>query len=67
MAVPKIKTSRSRSRSRRANWKISLPQLVKTVKNRHVVYNLPHYAKKVFDSSGNPLYLEYKNRKVCNL
>ena len=63
MALPKRKMSRSNTRSRRSQWKASVPTLVKTVENGKVVYSLPHRAKLVEDQAGTPLYYEYKGRK----
>jgi large subunit ribosomal protein L32 len=40
MAVPKRKTSRSRTRSRRAQWKTTAPALVPMVVNG-VTYHVP--------------------------
>ena len=59
--------SRSNTRSRRSQWKASVPTLVKTVENGKVVYSLPHRAKVVEDSAGTPLYMEYKGRKVADV
>ena len=42
-------------------------QLVKTIENGKIVYSLPHRAKVVEDSTGTPLYLEYKGRKVADV
>ncbi|MDI3269379.1 MAG: 50S ribosomal protein L32 [Bacillota bacterium] len=42
MAVPKKKTSKARSRSRRANWKLSAPNLVPCPRCRQP--KLPHQA-----------------------
>lgn len=43
MAVPKRKTSRSNTRSRRANWKAKLPQINKNVgRNGEIEYSIPH-------------------------
>lgn len=67
MAVPKRKMSRASTRMRRAQWKGSLPTLVKTVENGKTVYHLPHRARVVEDSVGTPLYLEYKGRKVADV
>ena len=66
MAVPKRKMSRSNTRHRRSQWKAQVPGLVKTVENCRVVYSRPHHAKLVEDSNGNPLFLEYKGRKVAD-
>ncbi|WP_349827567.1 50S ribosomal protein L32 [Brevibacterium litoralis] len=66
MAVPKRKLSRSNTRHRRSQWKASVPTLVKTVENGRVVYSRPHQAKVVEDSTGTPLFLEYKGRKVAD-
>ncbi|KAB1659630.1 50S ribosomal protein L32 [Pseudoclavibacter chungangensis] len=66
MALPKRKMSRSNTRSRRSQWKASVPTLVKTVENGKVVYSLPHRAKLVEDQAGTPLYYEYKGRKVAD-
>lgn len=67
MAVPKRKQSRSNTHSRRAQWKATAPTLVKTVENGAVVYSLPHRAKVVTDSTGTPLFMEYKGRKVADV
>ncbi|GGC94952.1 hypothetical protein GCM10011512_22460 [Tersicoccus solisilvae] len=67
MAVPKRKTSRSNTRSRRAQWKAEVPTLVKTVENGRVSWSLPHTAKVVTDSAGTPLFREYKGRKVADV
>lgn len=67
MAVPKRKMSRSNTRSRRAQWKASVPTLVKTVENGRTVYSRPHHAKLVEDSAGTPLFFEYKGRKVADV
>lgn len=67
MAVPKRKTSRSNTRHRRSAWKASVPNLVKTVENGRTVYSLPHRARVVEDSTGTPLFLEYKGRKVADV
>lgn len=66
MAVPKRKMSRANTRARRAQWKASVPTLVKTVENGRVSYSLPHQAKVVTDSNGTELFLEYKGRKVAD-
>ena len=42
MAVPKRKTSRSNTRSRRANWKAKMPQINKRIVNGQVEYSVPH-------------------------
>ncbi len=67
MAVPKRKTSRANTHSRRSQWKAKMPNLVKTVENGKVVYSLPHRAKVVEGSDGTPLFLEYKGRKVADV
>jgi large subunit ribosomal protein L32 len=67
MAVPKRKMSRASTRMRRAQWKATAPTLVKIVENGKVTYSLPHRAKVVEDSTGAPLYLEYKGRKVADV
>lgn len=66
MALPKRKMSRSNTRSRRSQWKASVPTLVKTVENGKVTYSLPHRAKVVEDAAGTPLFFEYKGRKVAD-
>ena len=66
MAVPKRKMSRSNTRHRRSAWKAQVPNLVKTVENGRTVYSLPHRARVVEDSTGTPLVLEYKGRKVAD-
>jgi large subunit ribosomal protein L32 len=40
---------------------------VKTVEGGKVTYSLPHRAKVVEDSTGAPLYMEYKGRKVADV
>lgn len=67
MAVPKRKMSRANTRARRSQWKATAPALVKTVENGKTTYSLPHQAKVVTDSTGTPLYLEYKGRKVADV
>jgi large subunit ribosomal protein L32 len=67
MAVPKRKSSRSNTATRRSAWKASAPTLVKTIENGKVVYSLPHRAKVVEDSAGTPLFMEYKGRKVADI
>jgi large subunit ribosomal protein L32 len=67
VAVPKRKKSRSNTRHRRSQWKAQVPTLVKTVENGRVVYSRPHQAKVVEDSTGTPLFLEYKGRKVADI
>ena len=67
MAVPKRKMSRASTRMRRAQWKADAPTLVKTVENGKTTYSLPHRAKVVEDSTGTPLYMEYKGRKVADI
>lgn len=67
MAVPKRKMSRASTRARRAQWKATPPTLVKTIEGGKVVYSLPHRAKVVEDSTGMPLYFEYKGRKVADV
>lgn len=67
MAVPKRKTSRANTHSRRSQWKAKMPNLVKTVEGGKVVYSLPHRAKVVEGSDGTPLFLEYKGRKVADV
>jgi large subunit ribosomal protein L32 len=52
---------------RRAQWKADAPTLVKTVENGKTTYSLPHRAKVVEDSTGTPLYMEYKGRKVADV
>ena len=59
--------SRSNTRSRRSQWKASVPTLVKTVENGKVTYSLPHRAKVVEDAAGTPLFFEYKGRKVADV
>ncbi len=54
MAVPKRKMSRASTRMRRAQWKATPPTLVKTIENGKTTYSLPHRAKVVEDSTGNP-------------
>ena len=67
MALPKRKMSRSNTRSRRSQWKASVPTLVKTVENGKVTYSLPHRAKVVEDAAGTPLFFGYKGRKVADV
>ncbi|HUH52430.1 MAG TPA: 50S ribosomal protein L32 [Microbacteriaceae bacterium] len=66
MAVPKRRLSRSNTRHRRSAWKAEAPKLVKSVENGRTVYSLPHRARVVEDSQGNPLFLEYKGRRVAD-
>jgi large subunit ribosomal protein L32 len=67
MAVPKRKMSRASTRMRRAQWKATAPTLVKSVEGGKTVYSLPHRAKVVEDSTGAPLFFEYKGRKVADV
>lgn len=67
MAVPKRKMSRSNTRSRRAQWKASVPTLTVTLQRGVLTYSRPHQARVVTDSAGTPMYLEYKGRKVKDL
>ena len=64
---PKRRVSRANTHSRRSQWKAKVPTLVKSVENGRTVYSLPHRAKVVEDSTGTPLYLEYKGRKVADV
>jgi large subunit ribosomal protein L32 len=66
MPVPKRRLSRSRTHSRRSQWKAAEVTLVKTVVNGKTVYSMPHRANVVEDSTGNALFLEYKGRKVAD-
>jgi len=66
MPVPKRRLSRSRTHSRRSQWKAAEVTLVKTVVNGKTVFSLPHRAQVVEDAAGNALYLEYKGRKVAD-
>ena len=66
MPVPKRRTSRSNTHSRRSQWKAAPITLVKTIENGKVTYSLPHRAKVVTDSVGTELYMEYKGRKVAD-
>ena len=66
MAVPKRRLSRSRTHSRRSQWKAAEVTLVKTIENGKAVYSLPHRAKVVEDSNGVAQFLEYKGRKVAD-
>jgi len=66
MPVPKRRLSRSRTHSRRSQWKAAEVTLVKTIENGKTVYSMPHRAKLVSDSAGNALFLEYKGRKVAD-
>ena len=59
MPVPKRRLSRSRTHSRRSQWKAAEVTLVKTVVNGKTVFSIPHRAHVVEDSAGNALYLEY--------
>jgi large subunit ribosomal protein L32 len=59
--------SRSNTRSRRSRWKATAPTLTATAAGGEVTYFQPHRARVVTDSSGTPLYLEYKGRKVKDL
>jgi len=67
VAVPKRRMSRSNTRSRRSRWKAAAPTLTATTAGGEVSYSRPHQARVVTDSSGTPLYLEYKGRKVKDL
>ncbi len=67
MAVPKRKMSRSNTRSRRSQWKATPTTLTTVTSFGEVQYARPHHARVVTDSSGTPLYLEYKGRKVKDL
>ena len=67
MAVPKRKMSRSNTRSRRSQWKATATTLTAAVQGGQVTYSRPHQARVVTDSSGTPLYLEYKGRKIKDL
>lgn len=67
MAVPKRKMSRSNTRHRRSQWKMSAATLTSTVENGRTTYARPHTARVVSDAAGTPLYLEYKGRKVKDL
>lgn len=58
--------SRANTHARRSQWKATAPKLIKTVENGKVVYSRPHQAKLVTDSTGAPLYYEYKGRKVAD-
>ncbi len=66
MAVPKRRQSRANTHARRSQWKAEAPTLVKTIENGRVVYSLPHRARVVEASDGQPLYLEYKGRRVAD-
>ena len=66
MPVPKRRLSRSRTHSRRSQWKAAEVTLVKTVVNGKTVYSMPHRAKLVEDSNGNAQFLEDKGRKVAD-
>jgi len=67
VAVPKRRMSRSNTRSRRSRWKAAPTTLTATVSGGEVTYSRPHQARVVTDSSGTPLFLEYKGRKVKDL
>jgi large subunit ribosomal protein L32 len=64
VAVPKRKTSRSNTRSRRSQWKAKLPQVNKTVQGGRTVFSVSHRATVVEDAAGTPLFLEYDGRQV---
>ena len=66
MPVPKRRLSRANTRKRRSQWKAAPLTLVKTIENGKTVYSLPHRAKLVEDSTGKPLFMEYKGRKVAD-
>ena len=66
MPVPKRRTSRSNTRSRRSQWKAAPITLVKTVENGETTYSLPHRARAVEDSNGDVQFYEYKGRKVAD-
>jgi large subunit ribosomal protein L32 len=59
--------SRSNTRSRRSQWKATATTLTTTVEGGQVTYSRPHQARIVTDSVGNPLYWEYKGRKVKDI
>jgi len=40
--------------------------LVKVVENGRTVYRMPHRAHVVEDSTGTPLFMEYKGRRVAD-
>ena len=67
MDVPKRKMSRSNTRSRRSQWKAEATTLTVSTRGGETTYSRPHRARVVTDSSGTPLYLEYKGRKVKSL
>jgi len=58
MAVPKRKSSRSRTRHRRATWKAKFLQINKQIVNGRVVYSVSHRA----DDNGR-----YNDRQVLDL
>ena len=58
MAVPKKKTSRSRTRTRRATWKAKLPQVNKQIVNGQVTYSVSHQT----DDNGR-----YNDRQVLDV
>jgi large subunit ribosomal protein L32 len=66
VAVPKRRMSRSNTRHRRSQWKAKLPQIQKKIVNGRVTYVVPHRAETVTDSQGNPLFKEYKGRRVAD-
>jgi len=66
MPVPKRRLSRSRTHSRRSQWKAAEVTLVKTVINGKTVYSMPHRARAVEDAAVNVQFLEYKGRKVAD-
>jgi len=57
MAVPKRKVSKARRDKRRANWKLSVPNLVKCPKCSELM--MPHRACKACGT--------YKNRQVLSV
>jgi len=57
MAVPKKKTSKSKSKMRRSNWKISAPGL--SIDKKSGLYVMPH---RVCPSTGM-----YKGKQVLNV
>jgi len=57
MAVPKKKTSRSKSRMRRSNWKVAMPAL--SVDKKSGLYVMPH---RICPTTGH-----YKGKKVIDV
>ncbi|AAO44660.1 50S ribosomal protein L32 [Tropheryma whipplei] len=64
MAVPKRKKSRANTRARRSQWKASVPGFARLEERGRPVFYLPHRARRILDSNGNELFMEYKGRRV---